>query len=175
MAFCLATGSAYGGEARQLAVQIVTIQHSEIWSQGHLELIPEVYASDFVGHFPGGTVRGHDGIRSRVEAHRKAFPDWHEEIVDLIVDGDKVATRFISSGTNLGPFLGSPPTGNSVEISEAAIFLVRHGRISEQWVYPDIGAMQSQLSRGGATSRPSDSGGDTSNRVPGRRTDDGFR
>jgi hypothetical protein len=33
---------------------------------------------------------------------RKAFPDWHEEIVQLVAEGDAVAGRFRCSGTHRG-------------------------------------------------------------------------
>jgi len=132
-------------EDRETAVRTVEVQHVEIWSNGRVDLVPEIYSPDFVGHFPGGLVQGHDGIRERVLAHRRAFPDWNETVVDIIVEGDRVATRFVSRGTNLGTFLGNPPTGNVVEISEAAIYRLAHGRIAEQWVYPDMRAMQLQL------------------------------
>jgi steroid delta-isomerase-like uncharacterized protein len=130
---------------RQHAVRTVEIQHSQIWSQGRLDLVSEIYTPDFVGHFPAGIVRGHSGIRDRIESHRKAFPDWSETVVDMIVDGNKVVTRFISRGTNLGPFLGNPPTGNRVEVSEVAIFRLADGKIAEQWVYPDMRTLQRQL------------------------------
>ena len=63
----------------------------------------------------------------------------------MIAEQDRVVARFTSSGTNLGDFLGSPPTGNRVEISEVAVFRLRDGKIVEQWVYPDILTMQRQL------------------------------
>lgn len=118
---------------------------SEIWSKGNVDLIDDLYAEDFVGHFPGETVYGQDGIREEVNGHRRAFPDWTEEVEDTIADHDRVVVRFTSRGTNLGGFLGNPPTGNRVEISEVAIFKLSDGKIVEQWVFPDILSMQRQL------------------------------
>ncbi len=143
----LLTACTSGTESREPAIRIVMTQHAEIWSQGRIDRIPEIYAPDFVGHFPGGTVRGPQGIRQRVESLRTAFPDWNEEVVDVIVEGNRVVTRFVSSGTNLGPFQGKEPTGRTIEISEVAIFRVLEDRIAEQWVYPDLQSMQEQLSR----------------------------
>ena len=144
--FSIAVLTSHAGEGREDAIHTVELQHAEVWSKGRVELIPEIYTPDFVGHFPGGAVRGQNGIRERVLTHRAAFPDWNETIVDSICEGDKVATRFVSRGTNLGPFLGSPATGNSVEISEVAIYRLSGGKIAEQWVYPDMLAMEQQLS-----------------------------
>ncbi len=132
-------------EARN--IDVVRLQHSEIWSKGNLDLIDEVYARDFIGHFPGGTVTGHAGVLARVTAHRLAFPDWTEEVEDAIAEGDRVVTRFTSRGTNSGQFLGQPPTNNRVEVSEVCIYKLTDGKIVEQWVFPDMLGMQKQLAR----------------------------
>lgn len=125
--------------------EVVHAVFSEVWSKGDVELVADLLSEDFVGHFPGETVHGREGLIAQVIAHRTAFPDWTEEVEDEIVDGDKVAIRFRSRGTNMGQFLGNPPTGNSVEISEVAIFKLTDGKIAEQWVYPDMLSMQRQL------------------------------
>lgn len=129
--------------------EVVRAVFSEIWSQGNVELIPDLFSENFVGHFPGGTtVHGREGLESEVIAHRTAFSDWTEEVEDEIIDRDRVAVRFTSRGTNTGDFLGNPPTGSRVEISEVAIFRLTDGRIAEQWVYPDLLSMQRQLHAG---------------------------
>lgn len=132
-------------DLREINIQVVELRHTEIWSLGNIDLIPEIYTADFVGYFPGGTIRGRDEIRERVETHRRAFPDWTEEIEDVIYERDRVVTRFTSRGTNLGPFLGNAPTGRSIAISEVSIYRIVDGKIAEQWVYPDMRSMQQQL------------------------------
>jgi len=126
-------------------IEVIRVVHSEIWSKGNIELIDDVFADTFVGHFPAGIVYGREGVLDRVTAHRTAFPDWTEEVEDTIADGDRVVVRFTSRGTNLGEFLGNPPTKNRVEISEVSIFKLSDGRIVEQWVFPDMLSMQHQL------------------------------
>lgn len=130
-------------EARN--IEIAHRVPAEIWSKGSVELIDELFADSFVGHFPEETVHGRDELRAQVIAHRTAFPDWTEEVVDTIADRDRVVVRFRSRGTNRGEFLGRAPTGNRVEITEVAIFRFDHGKIVEQWVYPDILSLQHQL------------------------------
>lgn len=126
--------------------EVVRAVFSEVWSKGNVDLIPELFSKDYVGHFPGGeTARGHEALAAQVTAHRSAFPDWTEEIEEEIYDGNRVAIRFRSRGTNKGSFMGNPPTGNHLEITEAVIFRLKDGKISEQWVYPDIVSMQRQL------------------------------
>jgi len=122
---------------------------SEIWSKGNVDLIDDLFAENFVGHFPGETLNGRRALVNQVNAHRSSFPDWKEEVEDTIADHDRVVVRFRSRGTNLGEFLGNPPTGNRVEISEVAIFRLSDGKIIEQWVYPDILGLQRQLGQKG--------------------------
>ena len=128
-------------------IEVVHAVAADIFSQGRLERINDLYTADFIGHFPEGTIHGRKGLTELVKAHRTSFPDWTEEIDDTIAQGDRVAIRFTSRGTNKGAFLGNPPTGNRVEISEAVILRMSNGQIAEQWVYPDILSMQQQLTK----------------------------
>lgn len=145
MAMSLTCCAASDDPVKARNVSSVRVVFSEIWSKGNVDLIDDLYEENFVGHFPGETVHGREGIRSQVVAHRRAFPDWTEEIEDTIAERDRVVVRFTSSGTNLGEFLGNPPTERHIEISEVAVFKMSDGKIVEQWVYPDILSMQRQL------------------------------
>lgn len=137
-------------------IEVVRTIFSEVWSKGNIESIDELYAADFVGHFPGETFYGQEGIAGHVIAHRTAFPDWTEEIEDTIAEHDRVVVRFRSTGTNLGKFLNNAPTGNLVEISEVAIFKLKDGKVVEQWVYPDMLSMQHQLTGKGQKTAEAD-------------------
>ena len=128
-------------------IKLIHTVFSEIWSKGNVDLIDDLFADDYVGHFPGETLYGQRDLVHQVNAHRSSFPDWTEEVEDTIADRDRVVVRFRSRGTNLGEFLGNPPTGNHVEISEVAIFRLNNGKINEQWVYPDMLSLQRQLGK----------------------------
>jgi len=128
-------------------IKLIHMVFSEIWSKGNVDLIDDSFAEDFIGHFPGETLYGRRALLNQVNAHRNSFPDWTEEVEDTIADRDRVVVRFRSRGTNLGEFLGNPPTGNRVEISEVAIFRLSNGKIIEQWVYPDMLSLQRQLGK----------------------------
>jgi predicted ester cyclase len=57
-----------------------------------------------------------------------AFPDWREEIVELIAEGHTVAGRFRCSGTHQGEFLGEAPTGKRMEVEEVFFLRVEDGK-----------------------------------------------
>ncbi len=128
-------------------IKLIHMVFSEIWSKGNVDLIDDLFAEDFVGHFPGQTLYGRQALVNTVKAHRTSFPDWTEEIKDTIAERDRVVVRFRSRGTNLGEFIGNLATGNQVDISEVAIFRLSNGKIIEQWVYPDMLSLQRQLGK----------------------------
>ena len=121
----------------------------EIWNAGNLELIDSVYAPDFVAHWPASSEiperRGIDGIRLGVTRIRTAFPDWHERVLDVFGSADKLASRYVSTGTHQGTFRGIEPTGRLVEVEEISIFRIAGDRVAEQWCMFDELARLQQL------------------------------
>ena len=74
-----------------------------------------------------------------------AFPDWREEIVQLVAEGNTVAGRFRCSGTHLGEFLGEAPTGKRMEVEEVFFLRVENGRFVDFWALEDSLSRMRQL------------------------------
>lgn len=61
-----------------------------VWNKRGLDRIADFYALDFVGDYrPYALREGHEGIRAMVEGAWTAFPDYHEEVHELIAEGDR--------------------------------------------------------------------------------------
>jgi predicted ester cyclase len=74
---------------------------------------------------------------------RTAFPDWHEEIVQLVAEGNTVAGRFRCSGTHLGEFLGEAPTGRHLDVEEVFFVRAEDGKFVDFWGLEDsLGRMR---------------------------------
>ena len=74
---------------------------------------------------------------------RSAFPDWREEVVELVAEGDAVAGRFRCSGTYLGEFLGETPTGRRMEVEEVFFLRAEDGKFVDFWALEDsLGRMR---------------------------------
>jgi hypothetical protein len=111
-----------------------------IWNTGNLEKIPEVYSPACMVHWPHGWgpgSRGHAQIKKAIAYSRTVFPDWHEEILDLVVTQKKVVTRYLSSGTHQGEYLGISATGRKIEFEEISIYRIEANRVVEQWCLGD--------------------------------------
>ena len=66
-----------------------------------------------------------------------AFPDWREEMVELVTEGSTVAGRFRCSGTHLGEFLGGAPTGKRMDVEEVFFLRVEEGKFVDFWALED--------------------------------------
>jgi predicted ester cyclase len=68
----------------------------------------------------------------------KQFPDLEITIEALIAEGDTVAARTSSKGTNLGRFGGVlPATGKPFASSQSHWFRVASGKLVEHWAVRD--------------------------------------
>lgn len=121
-------------------------KYHQVWSGAPLATLDTLLAPDFVYHFLNGVeYRGIDGTKAFISGHRQSFPDWHEEIVDIIAENDKVVTRYRSTGTHRGRFNGLDSTGRTVVIYETSIHRLVNGKLVEQWSFPDALSLDAQL------------------------------
>jgi predicted ester cyclase len=101
---------------------------------GKLDLVEELFAPELA-----------EPVRQAFTSFRAAFPDWREEIVDMVAEGDKIAVRLRCSGTLQGEFMGAKPTGRRQEVDEVFFLRVRDGRFVEYWGLEDNLARLRQL------------------------------
>jgi predicted ester cyclase len=59
------------------------------------------------------------------------------EIVDLVAEGEKVAARFICTGTHLGDWCRNGPTRRRFRVDEVYFFELADGRITAAWGIED--------------------------------------
>lgn len=121
----------------------------EVWSKGNLAVAQEVYSPTFVSHqhsHPNVTdVRGVSTFVEFVREFRKAFPDFHDTIDDQVAEGDKVVTRFTSTGTHQGILMGLQATNKPATWMGIVIDRIEEGKIAEEWVSWDLFGMMQQL------------------------------
>ena len=118
----------------------------EVWHQGQLSRIDDLFTTDFVRHDPGGReLQGTEQNRQFIGSLRAAFPDVHYTVEDQIAEGDKVVVRYRFRGTHLGAFQGIPPTGKQVTYTGILIYRIGDGKITEQWTEFDLLGFLRQL------------------------------
>ncbi len=115
----------------------------EALNQGNFDVLDGLFAPDYAEHQFGlkPTVAG---MKEDFAYLRRAFPDLHLTIEDMIANGDTIWGRMTARGTNLGPFIG-PPTGKRIEITVIDILRFEDGLIVDHWGTPDRFAAMAQL------------------------------
>ena len=106
----------------------------EVIPAGDVAGMRELVAPEWFDHDPlPGPPAGVEGPEYVVSTMHTAHPDLPFTIDDLVAEGDRVAVRWTLRGTNTGPMLGRPPTGEPVELPAIVIFRIANGKIAERW------------------------------------------
>jgi steroid delta-isomerase-like uncharacterized protein len=119
----------------------------EVWNRGNLDALDRLLAPTYVNHTPSvpDPPPGPDGLKPIVRALRRAFPDLHYEIRDVVATEDAVVLRVVMTGTHRGDLFGLPPTGRRVAVNQINIERIRDGRIVEHWRVTDELELMRQL------------------------------
>jgi steroid delta-isomerase-like uncharacterized protein len=115
----------------------------EIFNDGNVGLIDEIYAPDFVNRTAQpGMAPTREGFKQWATAFRTAFPDIHYTIEDSIEAGDKFVSRLTATGTMRGDFAGMPATGKHATWTEIHIVRTANGQVVEHWgLVQELGMM----------------------------------
>lgn len=94
------------------------------------------YSPEFVDHVNDFELRGLEGVRRSVELYTSVLDDLKVTVEEQVVDGDRVTSRFVVTGTN---------RGRSVRFNGITISRFQDGRIIEDWSVTDTLGMLRQL------------------------------
>ena len=102
---------------------------------GDLAVYDDMLTPDFVNHGgPAGEIHGPEAFKQAYVGFATAFSDFNTTIDLMVAEGDHVVAYGVASGTHDGPFMGLPPTGNTLRWTGVAIYrLDGEGRIAERW------------------------------------------
>lgn len=126
---------------------IVRRFYEEVMSQGNMNLLDEIMASDFKDHGETlfGSPQGRDTLKQGITASRAVFGDLHVQLHDVIADGEMVGVRGTMRCTHQGEFLGVSPSGNELSWNGLALFRIVDGKITERWFNSDSLSITQQL------------------------------
>jgi steroid delta-isomerase-like uncharacterized protein len=118
----------------------------EIFVEGRKDVVDELVADDFVAHtWPSTTGDPRADLKAAIDRVAGALEDPSFTIDGLIGEGDAVAARLTTSATQVGPFMGLPPSGRRYTIGEIHWFRLRDGKVVEHWHQMDQMGLMQQL------------------------------
>ena len=80
---------------------------AEVWNGRNWGASAELYG----GAFSNALGTGPEARSEVIRRYHQAFPDLRLDVDELIVAGDTVVVRATFRGTDLGGYVGRPPTG----------------------------------------------------------------
>lgn len=118
----------------------------DVWL-GDFAAAEEIFAADFVGHWPGFDAHGPEGAVEQVKKSREMFDDIANTLdVGPIVDGDLVAARWTFNGAYRQGVPGATvPPGTGIAFTGQDIFRAENGRFAEYWVVSDALGLMTAL------------------------------
>lgn len=123
--------------------QLVRRYYEEVWNQEKLDVVDELFASDYCTHNPlPGRSSGREGVTELVSALRASTPNLRCGVEYMVAEGDKVAARITLRGTCESQVDGISLPGQ-LTISALNVFRVKKRKIVEQWscVYGENAAL----------------------------------
>src|SRR3954451_4458217 len=108
----------------------------EVCARGDFEKAERYYSPDFKDRVNDLEYHGLEGVRESVTMYRSVFPDLEIEVVDQVVEGDRVVSRWTARGTN---------RGRRSSLDGITISHIEDGKIVEDWGVSDNLSLLRQL------------------------------
>jgi steroid delta-isomerase-like uncharacterized protein len=134
------------GEAMTEEMKAITLRAEELWNKGNMSIADVMYAPSFVNHDPFlPEVNDLESFKKYITQVREGMPDFHVKIEDMIAENNKLACRWVASGTHKKDFFGIPASGKKATWTGMTIYRFENGKIVEGWWNKDTFAMLQQL------------------------------
>jgi predicted ester cyclase len=117
----------------------------EFWNGKRMEVADELFAPHATSPNAPWAPPGPEGVKFFGNMMFTAFPDFRMTIDRIVASGNKVAARYVESGTHRGEFMGIAPTGKKVTWTEIGILRIEDGKVVESWFETDMLGLMQQL------------------------------
>src|SRR5262245_5598725 len=107
--------------------RVIVRYFDEAWNAGRVEVLDEIIAPDYLKHSSSmaDPLPGPEGLKPIVCAMRKAIPDLHYELIDLVATTEKAAAYLRVTGTHTGDLFGIAATGKRIDVRQMQIEWMR--------------------------------------------------
>jgi steroid delta-isomerase-like uncharacterized protein len=116
----------------------------DVWNDGQTGRLDALLAADFVrvGDPMSESVAGREALCRLIDKMRLDMPNLTVVLEDLIMEGDRAATRWRLTGTDTGPG-DFPPTGRPISVHGLSFFAFADGVLTHEWTVADsLSALQ---------------------------------
>ncbi len=127
---------------------LITRWFEEVWNNGSDSAIDELFHPQ--GHArgvpqPDSDLIGPAGFKTLYHPFRQQFSNIHIHLEEILVDGDRVATRWTATLTHTGSTPELAATGKQVTLPGSSFVHYKGDKINEAWNYMDMTLLYHRL------------------------------
>jgi steroid delta-isomerase-like uncharacterized protein len=115
------------------------------WDRGEVDALDDLLSPAYRRRGSAGATQDSAEFKASIIATRSAFPDLVTTVDEIVVEGDRAAVRWHSTGSHENSFLGVPATKRRVTVSGATFAHFDGDRIAEEFVTWDPRALLTAL------------------------------
>lgn len=128
---------------------LIVRYYHEMWNKWNFALADQLLAEEISFRGSLGTeTHGRAAFCDYMRRVQGTFPDFYNEIGEMIAERNRVFAQLTYTGTHRGEICGVAPTGAKVSYAGAASFRIENGQISQGWVLDDLAGLLGQLRHG---------------------------
>jgi steroid delta-isomerase-like uncharacterized protein len=115
------------------------------WDRGEVDDLDKLLSPDYLRFGTSSAGQGLADFKGSIVTTRAAFPDLLTVVDEIVIEGDRAAIRWHSTGTHQHPFMGVPATQRTVSISGATFSRFDGDHVVEEFVTWDPRALLTAL------------------------------
>ncbi len=119
--------------------EVIKYGNSELFEKGNLNVVDEVFSTNYVVHSGGKDYKGHNFIKRIMGQLRSAILDIRVAAVEFRMQaGSNIAWQRTLCGVHKADMMGIPPTGRKVAWREMVISRFDGEKIAEEWMVSEL-------------------------------------
>lgn len=114
--------------------EIIKYANDELFSNGNLSVIDEVFSPDYRVHSGGKEYQGHKFIKQFTNMLRTAVSDIQVVDVEILLQAGEVVTwQRTLTGKHIANMMGALPSGQKLIWRDMVVSRFENGQIVEEW------------------------------------------
>ncbi len=119
--------------------EIIKLGNDELIAKGNLDIISDIFASDYVVHAGSKKYTGHEFIIKWAKQLRLAIPDIQIIKIEILNHSeDTIAWQRTLKGTHKEKMMGIAPSEQEIEWNEIIVSRFDNNKILEEWVVSEM-------------------------------------
>ncbi len=117
----------------------IRFANDEILGKGNLDVVDEVFATDYVVHAGGKDYKGPKFVKKFIKQLRSAISNLRVvEITFLMQAGNMITWQYTLSGKHAADMRGIPPSGRKVKWRGIVVTRFDGEKIAEEWTVSEL-------------------------------------